>query len=97
MHNSQTDTLLDPQTSTGADTSVSATSNDYSIDTPDSSNIRHIAYTESDQVLLVTFTNGKRYSYSPVPVDVATSFKNSGSHGKFFYANIRTSFTGTVV
>lgn len=58
-----------------------------------SSNLEWIEYLEDEQELHVGFKNGSAYRYEDVPIDVYEGLLNAGSHGSFFYHNIRTSYT----
>jgi hypothetical protein len=54
--------------------------------------IRSIYYDENSQTLHVAFSDGTDHTYTGVPKDVAEDFKNAGSQGSYFNANIRGSY-----
>jgi hypothetical protein len=54
---------------------------------PESSNVVSAEHNGND--LLVTFRDGRRYTYSDVPVDVAQQLFNAPSPGGFLAANIK--------
>jgi hypothetical protein len=51
--------------------------------------IRSIYYDEASGTLHVAFSDGTDYTYNGVPSDVAAEFKDAGSQGAYFNANIR--------
>ena len=57
-----------------------------------SSNLDSIGYNESDRKLRVLFKGGRLYEYSNVPIDIFIALQKAESLGKFFQANVRTSF-----
>jgi len=54
--------------------------------------IRRFAYDPDSRALDVTFITGRRYRYFAVPGDVAQSFREAFSKGRFFNARIRDHF-----
>lgn len=51
--------------------------------------IRSIDYDPAGERLLVRFVSGQRYAYDGVPAEVCRSFREAGSKGQFFQAEIR--------
>lgn len=62
------------------------------IDTPESSNIRKIAYNPVTKKLRVVFENDSAYEYSDVPQIIAGAFFTAESVGSYFAKNIRNGF-----
>lgn len=58
-----------------------------------SSNIRSIGYDEKTQTLEVEFKNYSVYQYPSFPEDLYTEFMNSDSKGKFFFSEIKYSYS----
>lgn len=59
--------------------------------------IKSTRYDKASLVLYVTFYNNQVYKYFGVPEDIYKGMMNSPSHGVYFYANIRQSFTYELV
>ncbi|MEZ0611687.1 KTSC domain-containing protein [Fibrella sp. WM1] len=57
----------------------------------DSSNLASVGY--DGRTLEVEFLNGSVYQYSGVPDEVYEALMSADSHGKYFNANIRTSYS----
>ncbi|MDV3257402.1 MAG: KTSC domain-containing protein [Sphingomonas sp.] len=57
-----------------------------------SSVIRRFSYDPGSRELLVTFTTGRRYVYSDVPVDEAQQFRSAFAKGVHFNRFIRGRF-----
>jgi len=55
-----------------------------------STHIADISYNEDENLLIVTWKNGRRYEYTNVPKGVYEEFLNSSSRGEFFNKVIRT-------
>lgn len=51
-------------------------------------------YNETENTLIVTFTNGKRWEYSGVSETEYSQLINAGSIGKHFIANIQKTKEG---
>jgi hypothetical protein len=60
-----------------------------------SSNLASYAYDEASQELTIAFTNGNRYLYAGVPSTVVDGLVAAPSAGKYFHANIRSSYRAT--
>lgn len=60
-----------------------------------SSNLSSIGYEPETSTLEVEFNHGGVYQYHGVPQDVFDSLMQAGSHGTYFNANIRNSYTTT--
>ena len=60
-----------------------------------SSAISRIDYNAAARELHVTFTSGRRYSYSGVPAEVYHQFCRAASKGEFFNALIRDRYDFT--
>lgn len=58
-----------------------------------SSVIRRFSYDPASRELLVTFTTGRRYVYSDVPVDEAQQFRSAFAKGVHFNRFIRGRFS----
>lgn len=58
-----------------------------------SSNLRSIGYDSSTRTLEVEFISGSVYQYSNVPASVHSALMAASSHGQYFNANIRTSYS----
>lgn len=54
-----------------------------------SSVIRRFAYDQAEHELWVEFTSGRRYVYSEVPEEVATTFRSAFAKGVYFNSRIR--------
>ena len=57
-----------------------------------SSNIDSVGYSPIDKKLRVQFLNGMTYQYEGVPQNVALALVSASSVGKYFNANVRTSY-----
>jgi hypothetical protein len=57
-----------------------------------SSVIRRFAYCPDSSQLWVEFTTGRRYVYSEVPEEVATTFRSAFAKGIYFNTRIRDRF-----
>jgi len=57
-----------------------------------SSNIAEIGYDKDNEILEIAFIGGGVYQYDGVPEDVYNELMEAGSHGSFFYRNIRSQF-----
>jgi hypothetical protein len=57
-----------------------------------SSVIRRFAYDQTGHELWVEFTTGRRYVYSEVPEDVASTFRLAFAKGVYFNTRIRDNF-----
>jgi hypothetical protein len=55
---------------------------------PDSSNVTTTGYVKDEQVLVITFKNGKKYSYKDVPVSVWLDLLETKSIGRFIAKEI---------
>lgn len=55
----------------------------------ESSNIRSIGYSESDQILEIEFHSGSVYIYHDVPADVHASLITADSIGSHFHYTIK--------
>lgn len=51
-----------------------------------------VDYNEAEQELIVEFNNGGEYKYSGVPKETYEALINAESVGKYFIANIKSSF-----
>lgn len=51
--------------------------------------IRRFAYDQSECELWVEFTTGRRYVYSGVPEEVASTFRSAFAKGVYFNTRIR--------
>lgn len=58
-------------------------------ETPQSSNIKRVAWDKSKLKLTVEFKSGGIYEYMGVPQKIYDGFKKAPSAGKYFWANIR--------
>jgi hypothetical protein len=58
-----------------------------------SSNIDSIGYNSEEQILEVCFHNRNIYRYFNVPQHIYDNLMSAASHGKYFNANIRNSYT----
>jgi KTSC domain len=58
-----------------------------------SSNLHSVKYEAESEILTVIFQNGSKYSYFDVPEKVYLGLINAGSHGSFFHAEIKDSFS----
>ena len=54
-----------------------------------SSVIRRFVYDQSERQLWVEFTTGRRYVYSDVPEEVASTFRSAFAKGIYFNTRIR--------
>lgn len=68
------------------------TTEDFVIDTTESSNIARIVYKSDKKTLYITFKRGGTYRYDNVPANIALDLKNAESVGKFFQDNIKNKF-----
>lgn len=57
-----------------------------------SSQLSSVAYDPESKILFIKFQNQTVYSYSEVPVEIYEQLIAAESVGKFFNANIKTSF-----
>lgn len=57
-----------------------------------SSNIAEIGYESATMTLEIAFLNGTVYQYFDVPEPVYLEFMGPGSKGKYFHANIKSSY-----
>ena len=57
-----------------------------------SSNLFGVAYDFNTLTLIVGFTAGTSYQYNGVPKAQIISLLSAGSHGSYFFHNIRTSY-----
>jgi len=62
-------------------------------DTPESSNIARVMYTDFN--LDIEFRNGRKYRYVEVPEDVYEEFTKAPSAGRFFNQNVQSKFKST--
>ena len=60
-----------------------------------SSMIRTMGYDPETQTLAVTFKKGTTYHYADVPEEEYEGLLAAKSQGKYFWANIRTSYAYT--
>lgn len=58
-----------------------------------SSNIASIGYDESSETLEIEFNRGGIYQYSNVPLSVYNRLMIASSHGVFFAAHIKDSYS----
>jgi hypothetical protein len=58
-----------------------------------SSNLSAVRYNADERVLEVEFTSGTQYSYADVGPETYKDLLSADSHGKFFHAHIRSSFS----
>lgn len=58
----------------------------------ESSNLSSVTYIAPALTLLVSFRDGSTYRYSGVDPATYTGLLIAGSHGSYFYKNIRTNF-----
>lgn len=54
--------------------------------------IQSCEYTPDTKVLIVTFNNGQKYSYSDVDEETVNGFMEPESAGRYFLANIKGKF-----
>jgi hypothetical protein len=59
----------------------------------ESSNLEYVSYDPNIFLLTVGFVGGGVYEYTNVPENVYSDLLNSSSKGKFFWANIRNTFS----
>lgn len=64
------------------------------INIKESSNIKGASYNAMAQVLDITFKNGRTYEYFDVPQSLVDEFIAADSSGKFFFARIKSNYTG---
>ena len=57
-----------------------------------SSNIKKTEYDTETKKLMVEFSNGAKYEYDEVPLQLYTQFRMSESQGKFFTSKISKTF-----
>jgi len=62
-----------------------------------SSNIAAHGYDPASRTLAVQFSNGGLYHYHEVPAEVAASFAQAESVGKFFSTQVRSQFKHTAI
>ena len=62
-----------------------------------SSMITSIGYESSSSTLEIEFKGGAIWQYYDVPESVYYDMSNSGSHGKFFHANIKGQYSESQV
>lgn len=58
----------------------------------ESSNLREVGYDPDSKTLAIIFNSGMKYHYHDVPQETFDELKEAESAGKYFNANIRTSF-----
>ena len=58
----------------------------------DSSYLESVGYDKANQELYVTFNTGPTFKYIGVSWNTWRALMNAGSHGQYFYHNIRTSY-----
>ena len=58
-----------------------------------SSNLRSVGYDPDTETLEVEFHDGGIYQYSNVPSNIHDALMSAPSHGTYFAANIRNSFS----
>jgi KTSC domain len=63
----------------------------------DSSFIKHVAYDELKQSLLVTFATGSIWLYKEITLDVYNRLITSPSLGNYFNTNIRNKYEAEVI
>jgi KTSC domain len=54
-----------------------------------SSNLAAVGYNEKEQILEIEFNHGGVYQYFNVPKEEHEALMSAGSHGSYFYHNIR--------
>lgn len=54
-----------------------------------SSHLVSVGYALKTETMYITYWEGSAYSYAEVPIDVFLELKDSPSHGKYLWANIR--------
>ena len=54
--------------------------------------IQGLKYLETKRLLEIMFVNGNTQYYHDIPHDIWDEFKDSDSHGKYFYNTIRNQF-----
>lgn len=59
----------------------------------ESSNLSGIGYNAQLEVLQVAFNDGRLYVYFDVPPEVYQELLRAPSHGRYFYYNIRMSYS----
>ncbi len=57
-----------------------------------SSNLLRVRYDENSNTLEIEFQGGRIYQYFDVPKNVFDGLLTAGSHGKFFYEQIKGHF-----
>ena len=67
------------------------------VETPESSNIRKVAYNRAKQEMRVEFANGGLYSYAGVPAEVWIDLIFADSVGSFFAREIKPVYQTTKV
>ncbi len=55
----------------------------------ESSNLESVGYDEKKQILEIEFNHGGVYQYFDVPQDIFDELMDAGSHGSYFYHNIK--------
>ena len=58
-----------------------------------SSMVSSISYDSDTSTMIITFNNGRSYSYANVPEDVATDAANAASVGEYVNENIKGRFS----
>ena len=58
-----------------------------------SSNLSSVGYDSSTSTLEVEFNSGSVYQYSNVPASVHSALMSASSHGQYFNANIKNSYS----
>jgi len=66
--------------------------NEETIATPDSKNVRSFGYAPSRSVFIVEYGNGARWEYDKVPPHVFEEAKQAQSIGSFIHARIKGYF-----
>jgi hypothetical protein len=58
-----------------------------------SSNLASVGYDPASRTLEVAFLNGSLYSYSSVPESVYRGLMSAASHGSYFAANVKNTYS----
>ncbi|MEM1094207.1 MAG: KTSC domain-containing protein [Bacteroidota bacterium] len=58
-----------------------------------SSNLASVGYDAATKMLEIKFNSGSVYIYSGVPASVYTGLMHASSHGSYFHAHIRNSYS----
>jgi hypothetical protein len=59
----------------------------------ESNYLRSVGYDASSQVLEIEMRRGEVYQYLDVPTEIYTELINAPSHGRYFNANIKESYS----